>query len=257
MCREDFYSAYGESDGLEYLEIREPRDGINLMDTAFVRFILFSPIYIKEAYLKEGKILIFMQAEDIKKIGLWGKERKFFADCEGINLMGSFREMDFKMLEVPESDGAVVNVDANNTTETPPPWSAIKLAVANAGAAFLAHAVPNTEAVVDANVNVKKNQPVFDTTWVLIDYGNNEFRMAPFLTDQAKALKRDLTEDKGPVRTINAEIFNVEAKKNGGLLAAVQNFKHDNEGIKAMMEGGKAEDGYGRRIRFGAFNVFQ
>ncbi|OQV04093.1 hypothetical protein CLAIMM_09036 [Cladophialophora immunda] len=72
--------------------------------------------------------------------------------------------------------------------------------------------------------------------WVLIDWGNNQFRMSPFLTLQAAALKIQTEEQGGIVKSMNADEFNALAKANGGLKAVVTTFRPDDADERAEME---------------------
>lgn len=235
MCREEFYTAYGFRPKLEFLKVNEAEGGVKLMDAAFTRVVLFSPTFAKEACLKKGMSLIFMQPEEIKKIGLWGKHRKTFADCEALRLKNPTEDMDYNTASLPEPTITTGNLNPFNSVEN------LAFPVGISGAVPAASSpIPSTNMSANGNGNQKgEEEQTFDTTWVLIDYGNNEFRITPFLSEQAEALKKDMTEHRVTVTMMDAQAFNEEAKKNGGLVAAVKGFKVDVQGMGEMMESGK------------------
>jgi hypothetical protein len=68
--------------------------------------------------------------------------------------------------------------------------------------------------------------PRFDTTWVIIERGTNQFIMSPYLTEKINQWVRSpVVAGKGIIKNMTAEEFNVKAKENGGLVAAAKAFE--------------------------------
>lgn len=57
--------------------------------------------------------------------------------------------------------------------------------------------------------------------WVLVDVGNNHFRMCTFIGKDVSALFKKLTQEGANVRSMTADTFNQEAQERGGLLTVL------------------------------------
>ncbi|KAK7901101.1 hypothetical protein LTR67_003388 [Exophiala xenobiotica] len=98
---------------------------------------------------------------------------------------------------------------------------------------------------VDAIKHPARNEEHFVTLWLVVDWGYNEYRMAPYVSTPNVVPERLLGPPSPFQGTgfMTAQEVEHEAAANGGLANAVANFKPDwhDESIKEMVHGGKAE----------------
>ncbi|EXJ54958.1 uncharacterized protein A1O5_12869 [Cladophialophora psammophila CBS 110553] len=280
MCREEFFNIYTQSRA-DFRANQGGPDAELVINGAWLRCILFSPIYAREFCVKTGKPIIIIKSEEARKLMLLNREKAIFNPCEGLartpyEVKGRW----FRRLNLPDTSATAGQPQPFASAEAPALSSAgqihplyaagqalISAGDMSAGQAIVAtqqafasvpslHApaiptnpagqiqaletseLPNPYAPAIPLSRAEKidepPKPAFDTVWVLLDWGNNQFRMAPFLSVQAHALKILTEEQGGVVKTMTADEFAAMAKENGGLKAAVTGFKAD--GVEEMDE---------------------
>ncbi len=98
---------------------------------------------------------------------------------------------------------------------------------------------------VDALKHPERGEDHFVTLWLVIDWGNNEYRMTPYLSTPnivPEMLRERISPLQG-IRFMTAQEVEHEAAVKGGLAEAVAAFMPDlhDESIKEMVHGGKQE----------------
>jgi hypothetical protein len=214
MCSADF-CGYGTKTAQDFKVNQGKADGESVLNAAWLRVVLFSPLFAREAALKEGKQLIFMKGAEAKKLVFLGRSKAIFYQCEGL-LDPVESENKRKWLKRQYGDNL--------------PWNVEKLTemgIAQSEATAIMHAYTQTSASPSnpPHDGPLELHPRFDTTWVIIDRGNNQFIMSPFLTEQAhNVIRLPVQLGSGVINDMTAAEFNALAKKNGGLLAAIKGF---------------------------------
>jgi hypothetical protein len=161
-----------------------------------------------------------MKGSEAKKLVFLGKEKVVFYQCEGL-------------LDPIESESKrkwLKRQYGENLPYTVEQLTQMGIAQSEATAITYAYNQAASNASNASNPSPSDEplelEPRFDTTWVIIDRGNNQFIMSPFLTEKANQWIRAPAQIGNVViKDMTAEEFNVLAKENGGLLAAVQGFE--------------------------------
>ncbi|EXJ58276.1 hypothetical protein A1O7_05701 [Cladophialophora yegresii CBS 114405] len=210
MCSTEFCNS-GTKSAHDFKVNQGKADAESVLDAAWLRVVLFSPLFAREAALKEGKHLIFVKGAEAKKLILLGQNKVIFYQCEGL-LDPVESENKRRWLKRQYGDNL--------------PWNVEKLTemgIAQSEATAIMHAY--TQSAASPAHDSLELQPRFDTTWVIIDRGNNQFIMSPFLTQQAhNVIRLPVQLGSGVINDMTAAEFNDHAKKNGGLLAAIKGF---------------------------------
>ncbi|OAP60293.1 hypothetical protein AYL99_05295 [Fonsecaea erecta] len=216
MCREQFFSCYSTSDP-DFRKDQGGPDAQGVISAAWVRCILFSPLYARETCVKKGKPLIIIKSEEARKLVLLNKEQYIFNGCENLSQKVFVRMR--RLLHRAKGTNILQSSESPSASET---------------------LVLNTVAssTRDRPVEEEKQlpKPPLDTMWALLDWGDNQFRMSPLLAHQAHALKTLTEQQGGVVKTMNADEFAALAKGNGGLERAVRGFQPDDEAELAAMK---------------------
>jgi len=155
-----------------------------------------------------------MKGTEARKLVLTGKDNTIFSQCEGlmdpVELRRERRCYHGSLGPHPADDMTSMGISQSEVT-----------AIVNTQA----HATSKDRASSDDDKPVELT-PQFDTTWVIIDRGNNQFIMSPFLSDQInKTIRAPVALGSGVFRDMTAEEFNNLAKENGGMLAAIKGFQ--------------------------------
>ncbi|OCT51250.1 hypothetical protein CLCR_08456 [Cladophialophora carrionii] len=214
MCSAEFCSS-GTKSAHDFKADQGNSDPDSLRDAAWLRVVLFSPLSAREAALKEGKQLIFMQGAEAKKLVFLGQNKVVFYQCEGL-LNPVEAENKRRWLKRQYGDNL--------------PWNVEKLTemgIAQSEATAIMHAYTQSAASSSTlpDDDPLELQPRFDTTWVIMDRGNNQFIMSPFLTEQAhNVIRLPVQLGHGVINDMTAAEFKALAKTNGGLLAAIKGF---------------------------------
>jgi hypothetical protein len=86
-------------------------------------------------------------------------------------------------------------------------------------------------------------QPVY-REWLFLDYGNNEYRIRPFIPSQMEAIRERIADSgEGVAREISGETFISETRGNGGLVTTLEALRSGlvDPSVEEMMETGKEE----------------
>ncbi|KIY00880.1 uncharacterized protein Z520_03546 [Fonsecaea multimorphosa CBS 102226] len=215
MCREEFFSLY-KAEGADFRADQGGPDAGRVINAGWLRCILFSPVYARETCVKKGKPLIIIKSEEARKLVLLNTEKIIFNTCEELPLTG-----------LGPRKRWIDRVLAADTSNNSGPLSSSHTFVQDPVAASIVN-----------HPLVRFEEPpkrTFDTVWVVLDWGSNQFRMSPLLSLQADALKILMEEQGGVVKIMNADEFDAMAKGNGGLAAAVTGFQPDDRAELAEM----------------------
>ena len=83
MCSEEFCNMR-QKYGTDFKTNQGKDDPESVLNAAWLRCVLFSPVFAREACLAQGKQLIFMKGSEAKHLVFLGKEKAIFHECEGL-----------------------------------------------------------------------------------------------------------------------------------------------------------------------------
>lgn len=197
----DFYALQAEGRGYRAEDL----------DAAWVRLVVFSPEYAKDICGKAGKQLLILDSKEMRQVHLWGATRYVFELVEQIPRKVQNRFMEHHMLwkQKARKELATRQQDQNADKGKKP------------------------------EKEVPEQQEMEETTWVMINWGHNEFRLSPYLPQEATSLEQSSREAGISVRRVTAEEFKEAAKMAGGLQAAIQGYEADEGEMVRMRESGK------------------
>ncbi|KAJ9609701.1 hypothetical protein H2200_006029 [Cladophialophora chaetospira] len=215
MCSTHFYDGSARA-AQDFQANQGTSDPVSVLNTAWLRCQLFSPAFARDAAIKEGKQLIFMKGAEARKLVFLGKEKVIFYRTEGI----------VDPVEARNKRKWLRKHYGNNLPFTVEQLIGMGIAQSEATAIIQASAPDSTISLPDLPTDRPLElQPQFDTTWVIIDRGNNQFIMSAFPTQQAhNVIWLPCEVGKCNIKNMTAEEFNTMAKENGGLLAAVKSY---------------------------------
>ena len=218
MCSEEFCNLtkkYGKDFKARRGENTEETDPESILKSAWLRCIFFSPAFTREVFT-QGKPIILMTGEEAQKLVLLGKEKVIFYQCEGL-LDPVEAENKRKWLRRQYGDNLPYTIEQ---------MTQMGIAQSEASAISFAYAQsaenPDRPIIFDKPLRM---EPRFDTTWVIIRHGPNQYVMSPFLTekiDQWIRVPSDVANV--PMKSMTAEEFNDMARGDGGLIEAVKGY---------------------------------
>ena len=245
MCSEEFCNLTSKS-GSDFKRNQGNANPSSVLGAAWLRCVLFTPTFAREACLNHGKEVIVMRGTEVRKLVFLGKEKVIFYQCEG--LLDPV-ESENKRKWLKRQYGGHLPYTVEQMTQ---------MGIAQSEAKAIAYAFTQSTTnlanppTLDGPLEL---EPPFDTIWILINHGKNQYIMSPFLSESVNQwIYRPVRQEKGVTRTdsreanstsllgaetkaalmvgaggkgpkeMTAEEFNDLAKENGGLLAAVKEF---------------------------------
>ncbi|KAH0837238.1 hypothetical protein FOPE_04707 [Fonsecaea pedrosoi] len=206
MCAEEFYHRYSVT-GADFKADQGGPDAQRVVDAGWLRCTLFGTAYARDFCVKRKKPLIIMESEEARKLVLLNREKYMFNKCE---------ELPQTALEGTRWFSRVVAADiAQSFGATPAPDSGLPAPVAP-----VIYPRP-----VEGEAEKPKN--TFNMAWMILDHGNNQYRMSPILCLDACCLIVQTEGLGGVTKTMTAEEFNAMTKARGGLKTVVESFGPD------------------------------